>query len=125
MKNANVTRSLCLLAASAAALAAFGLTDVYWIGGSSGDWNDASNWSGGNLPGTGDTAQVGSAYQAFTNGLTIQDGDAAVAGRADFSGGTIQMTGGSLTVSGNRLRVGGAAATTLKTSERISAGWGR
>ena len=101
-----------VLAASRAVQAA----TVKWTGATDSKWSTASNWSGSTLPVAGDTVQVGTAYQAYTNILTIQDGDAAVAGRADFSGGEMKMTGGTMTVSGDRLRVGGAASTTLGIS---------
>lgn len=101
-----------VLAASGAVQAA----TVKWTGATDSKWSTASNWSGSTLPVAGDTVQVGTAYQAYTNILTIQDGDAAVAGRADFSGGEMKMTGGTMTVSGDRLRVGGAATTTLGIS---------
>ena len=38
-------KKICILFAFSASFAAFGLTDVYWVGGTSGDWNDTSNWS--------------------------------------------------------------------------------
>ncbi|MCR5164937.1 MAG: PEP-CTERM sorting domain-containing protein [Thermoguttaceae bacterium] len=87
-----------------------------WTGATDSKWSTASNWDGGNLPGTGDLVQAGTAYQAYTNALNIQDGDEAVVNQVNFSGGTIQMTGGSLTVTNDRLRVGGAAATTMNFS---------
>ena len=51
MKRTCVTEVVCLFAFSAS-LAAFGLTDVYWVGGASGDWNTAANWSSGATPGS-------------------------------------------------------------------------
>ena len=89
---------------------------VKWSGATDSKWSTASNWAGGTLPVAGDTVQVGTAYQAYTNILTIQDGDSATVGRADFSGGEMKMTGGSVTVSGDRLRVGGSASTTMTFS---------
>ena len=44
MKRTCMNKVVCLFAASAS-LAAFGLTDVYWVGGTSGNWNDTANWS--------------------------------------------------------------------------------
>ncbi|MBR0190785.1 MAG: PEP-CTERM sorting domain-containing protein [Thermoguttaceae bacterium] len=87
-----------------------------WTGATDSKWSTASNWDGGTLPGTGDLVQAGTAYQAYTNALNIQDGDEAVVNQVNFSGGTIQMTGGSLTVTNDRLRVGSAAATTMNFS---------
>ncbi|MCR5164856.1 MAG: hypothetical protein K6C40_12620, partial [Thermoguttaceae bacterium] len=89
---------------------------VKWSGATDSKWSTASNWAGGALPVAGDTVQVGTAYQTYTNILTIQDGDSATVGRADFSGGEMKMTGGTMTVSSDRLRVGGAASTTLDIS---------
>ncbi|MBR0190786.1 MAG: hypothetical protein IJQ31_01820 [Thermoguttaceae bacterium] len=101
-----------ILAASGAVQAA----TINWTGGTDSKWSTASNWSSGALPVAGDTVQVGTAYQTYTNILTIQDGDSATVGRADFSGGEMKMTGGTMTVSSDRLRVGGAASTTLGIS---------
>ena len=38
-------KSACFLFAASASFAAFGLTDVYWIGGETGSWNDTANWA--------------------------------------------------------------------------------
>ena len=44
MKRTRMNKVVCLFAASAS-FAAFGLTDVYWVGGTSGDWDDTANWA--------------------------------------------------------------------------------
>ena len=44
MKRTRMNKVVCLFAASAS-FAAFGLTDVYWVGGETGNWNDTANWA--------------------------------------------------------------------------------
>ena len=103
MKNANVTRSLCLLAASAVAFAASGLTDVYWIGGSSGDWKDASNWSSDAYPNSSDC------HVKITNETPVTisiDSSNVTLGSISFSGADHTLTGPAIN-QGLLLFVGG------------------
>ena len=73
---------------------------VSWVGGASGLWDQASNWSDDLVPNAADYVTIGSGAT-----VTIQSGDReAAASLLLSSGSTLTMTGGSLAV--------GAAATT-------------
>ena len=87
-------RSFALCLASMTALAASALTDVYWIGGSSGNWNDASNWSSVSYPDSSDC------HVKITNEtpVTISLGSGTFKlGSLSFSGADHKLTGDSTT----------------------------
>ena len=121
------TKKLCFLAVSTvASFAAFGLTDVYWIGGASGDWNNAVNWSSAAVPNSADchvlvtnevpvTISLGSSNfiiggLSFSGANHVISGAAANSGLLVFSGGeslpdvpSIDVPGG-LTATVNAMR---------------------
>ncbi|MBQ6107000.1 MAG: PEP-CTERM sorting domain-containing protein, partial [Thermoguttaceae bacterium] len=80
-----------------------------WTGSESGDWNTRANWGSNNssyAPESLDTVQVGTFYNAYTNDLTIKDGDDVQAKIMYLNGGKMSVTGGTLSVVSDRLRVG-------------------
>ena len=120
------TKTTCLLFAFSASLAAFGLTDIYWIGGASGDWNNAANWSSAAVPNSADchvlvtnevpvTISLGSSNftiggLSFSGANHVISGAAANLGLLVFSGGeslpdvpSIDVPGG-LTATVNAMR---------------------
>ncbi|MGA2255464.1 MAG: phosphatidylinositol-specific phospholipase C domain-containing protein, partial [Thermoguttaceae bacterium] len=70
------------------------LAAVSWVGGASGLWDKAANWSTGQVPGVGDDVDIGSGSM-----VTIQLGDAeSIDSLSTDEGSTLVMSGGSLTV---------------------------
>ena len=85
-------RSLALCLVSMTVLASSALTDVYWVGGSSGNWGDASNWSSGSCPDSADC------HVRITNStpVTISLGNGTFKlGSLSFSGADHTLTGDS------------------------------
>ena len=89
-------RRFALYLASMTVLAAFGLTDVYWIGGSSGNWNDASNWSSGAYPNSSDC------HVKITNETPVT----VSLGSSNFTLGSISFSGANHTLTGSAYNSG-------------------
>ena len=70
-----------------------GAATVTWTGGS-GDWNTATNWSTGELPGPGDDVVIGSGAS-----ITVTHSSGAHTVQSLASQQAFQLTGGALTVS--------------------------
>ena len=83
-------RGVCFFAASASCLAAFGLTDVYWVNSSGGDWNDALNWSGAVVPNSADC------HVKITNEVPVT----ISLGSADFTIGGLSFSGANHVING-------------------------
>ncbi len=83
--------------------------DFHWLGGTSTDWSDKSNWKANAsqfLPDQMDTVYIGTRHDADYKGkAVIGDGDSARWDLAYINGGQLDITGGTLETS-NRLRVG-------------------
>jgi len=83
--------------------------DFHWLGGTSTDWSDKSNWKANAsqfLPDQMDTVYIGTRHDADYQGkAVIGDGDSARWDLAYINGGQLDITGGTLETS-NRLRVG-------------------
>ena len=95
--------------ASAFAPAAGG-ADVQWINTGEGNWVDAANWEGGNVPAAADNGRInngGTAVIAPGHAVSIQF---AILGDNSTNSGTLRMTGGSLTTTSD-IRVGGNGGT--------------
>ena len=70
------------------------LTAVSWIGGATGYWDQAANWSTHTLPGSGDDVSIPAGAT-----VTIQSGDSiSIDSLSTAAGSTLTMNGGSLTV---------------------------
>jgi hypothetical protein len=68
------------------------LSAVTWVGGASGLWDKAANWSTGAVPGASSNISIGSGAT-----VTIQSGDAeSIASLSTAAGSTLAMSGGSL-----------------------------
>ena len=66
---------------------------VTWIGpAGGGDWSTAGDWSTGSVPGTTDTAAIGSG-----NAVAFSTGDTSLVAALDLNG-TLNVTGGNLTI---------------------------
>ncbi|MDP3515431.1 MAG: YDG domain-containing protein, partial [Sulfuritalea sp.] len=70
------------------------------------NWATPTNWSGGALPGTGNTALISSGFS-----VAHPSGDDSIASLIVDSGNSLDVSGGSLTVSG-ATTVGGSLAVT-------------
>ena len=131
-----------------ACLGAFG-ANVYWSNAGTGSWDTPSNWQGGALPGTGDTAvnnaggtilfsdgmeQTVSLFHTGTESgkdghlqisggkLTIQS-SAAQIGSVAGGGGSIEMTGGELHVGQLQVGAHGTGSMTLSGGLVRSSDW--
>ncbi|MBQ6339374.1 MAG: hypothetical protein IJI36_09525, partial [Kiritimatiellae bacterium] len=91
MKIKDCLRMWALAGATCFACAsAYGATDSLWIGGASGNWNDANNWSGATVPNGADAvARIESASD-----VTIS------VGSGTYTVGAIHASGGNHTISG-------------------------
>jgi len=75
------------------------LTSVTWVGGTTGYWDVASNWSGGAVPGSAADVTINPASPAT---VTIQAGDTeSVSSVTLAASNALLMTGGSLTTAAN------------------------
>jgi hypothetical protein len=90
--HSNMVRTCCLLLLLTAWRAEAAV--VSWVGGS-GDWNTATNWSTGALPGPGDDVVISPANISIT--VTHSSGTHIVSSL--MSQVAFQLTGGSVTVS--------------------------
>ena len=67
------------------------LSAVSWVGGTTGLWDKAANWSTGAVPGASSNVSIGSGAT-----VTIQSGDAeSIASLSTAAGSTLVMSGGS------------------------------
>ncbi len=73
------------------------LGSVTWIGGTTGDWNDAANWSGGAIP---DLANVANVIIPFGVTPTFGTNVAGPVQLDTFTGGNFKQDGGTLNVAG-------------------------
>ena len=88
-----------------ASLGAFG-ANVYWSNTGTGGWTTTSNWQGGALPGTADTAINDSGGTIlFSDGMT-QTVNLFHTGTASGKSGHLQITGGSLTLKAIASQIG-------------------
>ena len=87
--------------------------DCSWIGGS-GDWNQAANWSCGDVPGIGDAAIInnggtviswGQSTDLFTGLLEITEGDSAGEFTLPFANGADQARRDGLNIPGSLVRI--------------------
>ncbi|MGO9922159.1 MAG: beta strand repeat-containing protein, partial [Isosphaeraceae bacterium] len=109
------------------------LATVQWISTTGGNWDDAANWSTGQVPGTGDdvvidvsgatpTITIDSTTQASVNSvecsdpLAIAGGSLSVAASSTISGGLAMTVGGSLTASGSGVTLSVTGTTTASDS---------
>ena len=103
------------------------LSTVTWTNSSGGNWNVGTNWSGGSVPGSGDTAVI----TGLSSGaqVTYSSGSSTVAAiqassPLDITGGTLAVSGSTeidsttVTVDGGTLEYGSSATN----SESGSAG---
>ena len=74
------------------------LGSVTWIGGSTGDWNDASNWAGNAIP---DLANVAHVIIPSSVTPTFGISDSGPVKLDSLTGGGLQFDGGTLDVVGN------------------------
>ena len=83
--------------------------DFHWLGGTSTDWSDKSNWAANAsqfLPDQMDSVYIGSYHDKdYKQKAVIADGDSARWHLAYINGGQLDITGGTLETS-SRLRVG-------------------
>ena len=108
------------LAAAMVVSSSFGLTDVYWINGSGGDWNNAANWSGGAVPNSADchvhvTNQTAVTIALGSSGATAYNYGTCVYtnGLVDIvSGGTFNVDGGTTGATNVDFRVNSALGIT-------------
>ncbi|HVA50299.1 MAG TPA: DUF4214 domain-containing protein [Pirellulales bacterium] len=74
------------------------LSAVLWVGGS-GNWDDGTHWSGGQVPGSGDNVTIDTGATAAT--ITIKSGDDIQVGSLNTTANdTLAITGGSLVTAG-------------------------
>ena len=92
-----------------------------WVGGSSGSWQTASNWSAGSAPTSADVACVGAGVTVDVSGGTAAAGVLADKGSLALSGGSLELASAleessisALTVSGGTLK--GAARLGVSAS---------
>src|SRR5208282_1096844 len=70
------------------------LSAVSWVGGATGLWDKAVNWSTHAVPGSSSNVSIGSGAT-----VTIQSGDAeSIASLSTAAGSTLVISGGSLSV---------------------------
>jgi fibronectin-binding autotransporter adhesin len=80
-----------------------------WTNPSGGNWDQASNWSGGVVPGSGDDAVINTSAAAT---ITIQPGENfAVHSITTAANDTLAINGGSLTVNSSSTLSGGLTMT--------------
>lgn len=105
------------------------LDSVNWVGGTSGNWSDASNWAGGAIPDLANVANV-----VIPGGSTVAF-DSSVAGPVQIdslTAGNFEMNSGGLQVAANfiadafaqlsgTLQVGGDFTTKTKFSQQSGA----
>ena len=110
------TKTTCLLFVFSASFAAFGLTDVYWVGGTSGDWGTASNWSGEAVPNSADC------HVHITNEVSVTISLSS----ANSTVGGLSFSGANHVINGSKHLVFGVesssdAAPTINVAEGIAA----
>ena len=104
-----------------------------WIGVTSTDWTDATNWSAGNVPAATDVANIGVnvTFTNFPNLLagagTINVGSVVIGTNGGQAGGVVVNTGSTLNVSGSityqsDANAGLAYTATLSGAGNITAG---
>jgi hypothetical protein len=80
-----------------------------WTNPNGGNWNQASNWSGGVVPGSGDDAVISTSAAAT---ITIQPSDNFVVhSLTTAANDTLAIAGGSLTVNSSSTLSGGLTMT--------------
>lgn len=93
--------------------------DFHWLGGTSTDWSDKSNWAANAsqfLPDQMDTVYIGSYHDKdYKQKAVIADGDSARWHLAYLNGGQLDITGGTLETS-NRLRAGNQTSAIINFS---------
>ena len=91
-----------------ACLGAFG-ANVYWSNAGTGSWETESNWQGGALPGTGDTAVNNTGGTIlFSDGME-QTVNFFHTGTESGKDGHLQISGGKLTITGSAAQIGSVA----------------
>jgi hypothetical protein len=100
------------------------LSTVSWVGGS-GDWDTASNWSGGQVPGPADDAVIAAAGAKVTHAATAYDQVKSLTLGAG-AGVTLELTAGTLgvvnaTFNANTVSVKGSS-TLMVHGQATSAG---
>ena len=93
--------------------------DFHWLGGTSTDWSDKSNWKDNAsqfLPDQMDTVYIGSYHDKdYKQKAVIADGDSARWHLAYLNGGQLDITGGMLETS-SRLRAGNQTSAVINFS---------
>ncbi len=80
------------------------LTAVHWVGGATGLWDQAANWSNDAVPTTADDVTINSGTATT---VTIQSGDVeSINSLTTAAGNTLAMTGGSLAIAANSVLAG-------------------
>ena len=101
-------RKIVCFAVAAMCLGAFG-ANVYWSNAGTGSWETESNWQGGALPGTGDTAVNNTGGTIlFSDGME-QTVNFFHTGTESGKDGHLQISGGKLTITGSAARIGSVA----------------
>ena len=99
---------MLVMAAVTATLGAFG-ANVYWSNAGTGSWDTPSNWQGGALPGTGDTAVNNTGGTIlFSDGME-QTVNFFHTGTESGKDGHLQISGGKLTITGSAAQIGSVA----------------
>jgi hypothetical protein len=97
-----------------------------WMGGSSGSWQTASNWSAGHVPTSADVACIGEATTVTVSAGTNQASVLADKGTLVISGGSLELAGALEASSVNALTISGGTLTgaaTLDISGVFISGW--
>jgi hypothetical protein len=77
------------------------LTAVHWVGGATGLWDHAANWSNNLVPTSADDVTINSPASAT---ITIQSGDVeSVNSLTTTAGDVLAMTGGSLAIAASSM----------------------
>jgi hypothetical protein len=106
---------------------------VFWDNPNGGNWDTATNWSSGSVPGSGDIAVINTAAAATitihagdsesvlslttasNDALSITGGSLTLAANSTLNG-PLEMTGGSLTGTGSGITVTGTGPTSISAA---------
>jgi len=92
-------------------------TDTAWIGGASGNWNDHSNWSAGEIPGAGDRVTV----EGGANGVAIAlPGRTAELASLTLSNATVTVSGWSSAIRAGTVELRDGTILTCETCDEAN-----
>ncbi len=113
------------------------LSNVSWVAPAGGNWATAADWSTGTVPGSGDTAIIGTlnpgAQVTYNTGastvaalqdsglLTITGGTLAVSGSTIVTGTTLTLDGGTLADTTLSMAIGGVIQTAAGSMSTLDA----